>query len=120
MNDTTTQNQQLDAIDDPNRSTVAMCEDRLARIEQQLQLQRVRLVQTISRICLVSVIVYLALTFAGLTLVFVVWESARVTAVAVLALLYSGLAAAILVSFKRHLRTGPDAELFDGPGVGAA
>ena len=96
---------QLRSIDDPQRSVEAMCEQRVACIEQQLQRERSQLVQTVSWICVMSTIILLALTFASLTLVFALWESARVPAVGALALLYSSLGFAFGVSFKKYLGT---------------
>jgi uncharacterized membrane protein YqjE len=49
----------------------------------------------------------MAVTFASITLVYLLWDSARLAALVGLTLLYSGAVVAIVVAFRRHLARQP-------------
>ena len=72
-----------------------------------MQEEKHRLVQTFIWISAAVFVGVMATAFASITLVYLLWDSARLAALAGLTLLYTGALFAIILSFRRHLARQP-------------
>jgi uncharacterized membrane protein YqjE len=88
-------------------SLLATVEDRLELVSVELQEEKHRLIQVFIWISAAVFTAVMAVTFASITLVYLLWDSARLTALVGLTLLYSGAVVAIVVAFRRHLARQP-------------
>jgi len=81
--------------------------DRLELFTIELHEEKYRLIQSFIWISSIVFLAALALVFVSFALVVLLWETARMTAIAALAAAYVlGLIAAV-IGFKRHLRQQP-------------
>ena len=88
-------------------SLLATIEDRIELISAELQEEKLRLIQTFVWITAAIFAGVLAITFASITLVYLLWDSARLAALGGLTLLYAGATVTIIVAFRRHLARQP-------------
>ena len=86
---------------------VSAVQSRIELFSAELQEEKFRLIQNFVWISAAIFIGAMALTFASLTLVYALWETARLAALAGLALLYAGAFVAIIAMFRRHLAHQP-------------
>ena len=88
-------------------SLLATVEDRIELISVELQEEKFRLIQVFIWISAAVFAAMMAITFASITLVYLLWDSARLAALGGLTLLYTGAAVVIVVAFRRHLARQP-------------
>lgn len=88
-------------------SLLATVEDRIELISVELQEEKYRLIQVFIWISAAIFAGMMAVTFASITLVYLLWDSARLAALGGLTLLYTGAAVTIVVAFRRHLARQP-------------
>jgi len=88
-------------------SLLATVEDRIELISVELQEEKFRLIQVFIWISAAVFAAMMAVTFASITLVYLLWDSARLAALGGLTLLYTGAAVAIVVAFRRYLARQP-------------
>jgi uncharacterized membrane protein YqjE len=88
-------------------SLLATVEDRIELVSVELQEEKLRLIQVFIWISAAVFTAVMAVTFASITLVYLLWDSARLAALVGLTLLYSGAVVAIVVAFRRHLARQP-------------
>ncbi len=86
---------------------LATVEDRLELFSVELQEEKYRLIQTFIWISAAFFAGMMAVTFISLTLVFLFWQSARLTVLGGLAALYTGALVVIVVAFRRFLARQP-------------
>lgn len=86
---------------------LASVQDRLKLFGVELQEEKFRLIQIFIWISSAVFTVMMAITFASLTIVYLFWESARLTVLGGLTLLYAAAAVAIIVAFRRYLARQP-------------
>ena len=86
---------------------VASVQDRLELFSVELQEEKYRLIQTFIWISAIAFSGMMALTFASLTLVYLFWDTARLAVLEGLTLLYAGVLAALIFSFRQYLRRQP-------------
>jgi uncharacterized membrane protein YqjE len=86
---------------------IASVQDRLGLFAVELQEEKFRLVQTFVWISAAVFTAMMTVMFASLTLVYLFWENARLTALGGLTLLYAGGSVAIVVAFRRYLARQP-------------
>ena len=82
-------------------------QDRMELFSVELQEEKYRLIQIFVWICAAVFTAMMAIAFASLTLVYLLWESARLAALGGLTLLYTGVLIAIVVTFRRFLARQP-------------
>jgi uncharacterized membrane protein YqjE len=87
---------------------LASVQDRLRLFTVELQEEKFRLIQTFFWISAAVFTAMMAITFASLTLVYLLWDSARLAALGGLTLLYLGTLVVIVVLFRRYLARQPD------------
>ena len=87
---------------------LATVHDRIELFSVELQEEKFRLVQTFFWISAAIFTGMMAITFASLTLVYLFWDSARLTVLGGLAFLYTGVLVAIIVAFRRYLARQPN------------
>ncbi len=80
---------------------------RLELFSVELQEEKLRLIQVFIWISAVVFTGMMAITFASLVLVYVCWESARLTVLGGLALFYTVAFFAIIIAFRRYLSRQP-------------
>lgn len=97
----------LDSIRGFADTLLATVHDRLELISVELQEEKHRLIQTFIWICAAIFTGMMAITFASITLVYLLWESARLAALGGLTLLYTAALVTIIVSFKRYVARQP-------------
>jgi len=88
-------------------SLLATLEDRIELVSVELQEEKHRLIQTFIWISAAVFTGVMAIAFASITLVYLLWESARLAALGGLTLLYTGALVAIIVGFRRHIARQP-------------
>jgi uncharacterized membrane protein YqjE len=86
---------------------VASVHDRVELLSVELQEEKHRLVQTFIWISAIVFLAMLALTFASFAIVVLLWETARVTVVVGLAVLYIVALIGAVIGFKRFLARQP-------------
>lgn len=86
---------------------LATVEDRIELISVELQEEKHRLIQVFIWISAAIFAGVMAITFASITLVYLLWDSARIAALGGLTLLYTGAMVIIIVAFRRHLARQP-------------
>jgi uncharacterized membrane protein YqjE len=86
---------------------VAAVQDRFALFAVEFQEEKLRLVQTFIWISAAVFTGMIAISFASLTLVYLFWESARLTILGGLTVLYTGGLLVIIVAFRRYLAHQP-------------
>ena len=82
-------------------------QDRLELLSIELQEEKFRLIQTFIWISAAVFTGMMAITFASLTLVYWLWDSARLAALGGLTILYGCAVAVIVVAFRRYLARQP-------------
>ena len=98
--------QSLRALGD---SLIANVQGRVELFAVELEEQKLRLIQTFIWICVSVFSGMLAITFASLTLVYLLWETARLAALGGLAALYTVVWIVIWLAFRRYLTRQPRA-----------
>ena len=88
-------------------SLLATAQDRLELVSVELQEEKLRLIQTFVWIIAAVFAGMMAVAFASLTLVYLFWESARLTVLGGLTLLYTGALVAIIIAFRRFIARQP-------------
>jgi uncharacterized membrane protein YqjE len=86
---------------------LASVQDRLELFAVELHEEKFRLIQIIVWISAAIFAGGMALTFASITLVYLFWDSARLTVLGGLTLLYTGALVAVVVAFRRYLARQP-------------
>ncbi len=86
---------------------LATVEDRIELVSVELQEEKLRLIQNFIWISAAVFTGVLAITFASITLVYLLWDSARLAALGGLTLLYTVAMVAIIAAFRRHLARQP-------------
>jgi uncharacterized membrane protein YqjE len=86
---------------------LASVQDRLELFAVELHEEKFRLIQIIVWISAAIFAGGMALTFASITLVYLFWDSARLTVLGGLTLLYTGALVAVVVAFLRYLARQP-------------
>jgi uncharacterized membrane protein YqjE len=86
---------------------LATLQDRVELVSVELQEEKFRLIQIFIWISAAVFTGVMAITFASITLVYLLWDSARIAALVGLTLLYGGAAVAIAISFRRYLARQP-------------
>lgn len=92
------------ALGDGLLATVA---DRLELFSLELQEEKFRLIRIFLWISAVIFAGMMAVTFASLTLVYLLWESARLAVLGGLAVFYAAALGAIIIAFRRFLARQP-------------
>jgi len=88
-------------------SLLASVQGRVDLFAVELEEQKLRLIQTFIWICVSVFTGMLAITFASLTLVYLLWESARLAALGSLTALYTALWVVIWIAFRGYLARAP-------------
>lgn len=88
-------------------SLLATLEDRIELVSVELQEEKHRLIQTFIWISAAVFTAVMAIAFASITLVYLLWDSARLYALGGLTLLYTAALVAIIVGFRRHIARQP-------------
>jgi uncharacterized membrane protein YqjE len=86
---------------------LATVQDRLELFSVELQEEKFRLIQTFLWISAAVFTAMMAITFASLTLVYLFWESARLTVLGGLTLAYLVALAAIILALRRFIARQP-------------
>lgn len=86
---------------------VAGVQDRFALFGVEFQEEKIRLIQTFIWISAAVFTGMIAISFASLTLVYLFWESARLTVLGGLTGLYTGGLLVIIIAFRRYLAHQP-------------
>lgn len=86
---------------------LASAQDRLELFAVELHEEKFRLIQIIVWISAAIFAGGMALTFASITLVYLFWDSARLTVLGGLTLLYTSALVAVVVAFRRYLARQP-------------
>ena len=86
---------------------LAGVQDRLELFSLELQEEKFRLIQIFVWISAAIFAGVMAITFASLTLVYLVWENARLTVLISLTACYTGIFVAIAIAFRRYLARQP-------------
>ena len=86
---------------------LATVQTRLALFSVELHEEKFRLIQIFIWISAAVFTGMMAVAFASLTLVYLLWESARLAALGGLTLLYGGALVMIVVAFRRYLARLP-------------
>lgn len=88
-------------------SLLATVEDRIELISVELQEEKLRLIKVFIWISAAVFTGVMAITFASITLVYLLWDSARLAALCGLTLLYAATTVTIVVAFRRYLGRQP-------------
>ena len=86
---------------------LATVEERLRLVSLELQEEKFRLIRIFFWISAAVFTGMMAITFASLMLVYVFWESARLSVLGGLTVFYLGALVAILIAFRRFLARQP-------------
>jgi uncharacterized membrane protein YqjE len=97
----------LDSVRTFADSLLATVQDRIELISVELQEEKLRLIQTFIWISAAIFTGLLAITFASITLVYLLWDSARLAALGGLTVLYTAAMITIIVLFKRYVARQP-------------
>jgi uncharacterized membrane protein YqjE len=82
-------------------------QERVELVSLELQEEKARLIQTLIWLGAASFAVAATLIFGSITLVFLLWDNARLAALGGLTLAYATGAAASIVAFRRYLARQP-------------
>ena len=88
-------------------SLLGIVHDRLELVSLELREEKLRLIQIFIWISAAIFTGMMAVTFASITIVYLLWESARLAALGGLTLLYTGAAVTIVVCFRRYVSRQP-------------
>jgi uncharacterized membrane protein YqjE len=88
-------------------SLLGSAHDRIELLSIELHEEKFRLIQTLVWIAAIAFTAMLGLIFASLILVFLFWDTARVTVTSALAIFYLGAFTVALVSFRRFIARQP-------------
>jgi len=88
-------------------SLVGSLQDRIELVSVELQEEKLRLIRTFIWITAAVFSGMLAIMFASLTLVYVFWETARLTVFVSLTAFYTALVVTIIVGLRRYLAHQP-------------
>jgi uncharacterized membrane protein YqjE len=88
-------------------NVLATVEDRVELVSVELQEEKYRLIQVFIWISAAVFTGVMAITFASITLVYLLWDGARLAALGGLTLLYTGAMVTIVVAFRRYLARQP-------------
>ena len=97
----------LDSVRGLADTLLKTVEDRIELISAELQEEKLRLIQAFIWITAAIFSGVLAITFASITLVYLLWDSARVAALSGLTLLYTAITVSIVVGFRRYRAKQP-------------
>lgn len=97
----------LDALKGLGEGLLGTVHDRLQLLSLEIHEEKFRLVQTFIWICAAVFTGMLAVTFASLVLVYLFWDTARLTVLGGLALFYFTALGVIVVAFRRRLARQP-------------
>ncbi len=86
---------------------LASAQDRIGLFSLELQEEKFRLIQIFFWISAVIFLGMMAIMFASLTLVYLFWESARLTVLGGLTLFYAGALLTMIIAFRRNLARQP-------------
>lgn len=86
---------------------LATVQSRFELFTVELQEEKYRLIQTFIWICAVIFTAMLAITFASLTLVYIFWESARLTVLGGLAVFYALALLVLIIGYRRFVARQP-------------
>jgi len=88
-------------------SLLATVEDRIALVSVELQEEKFRLIKIFIWISAAVFTAVMAVTFASITVVYLLWESARVAALVGLTAIYTIATVSIIVAFRSYLARQP-------------
>lgn len=88
-------------------SLLGIVQDRLELVSVELQEEKLRLIQIFIWISAAIFTGMMAVTFASIFIVYLLWESARLAALGGLTLLYTVAAVTIVVCFRRYISRQP-------------
>lgn len=88
-------------------SLLAIVQDRIELVSVELQEEKLRLIQVFIWICAAIFTGMMAVMFASITLVYLLWDSARLAALGGLTLLYTVAAVTIVIAFRRYVTRQP-------------
>jgi uncharacterized membrane protein YqjE len=88
-------------------SLLATLEDRIQLVSVELQEEKLRLIKTFIWITAAIFTAVLAILFASITLVYLLWESARLGALIGLTVLYTAAAVSIIIAFRSYIARQP-------------
>ena len=88
-------------------SLLAIVHDRIELVSLELQEEKLRLIQIFIWISAAIFTGMMAVTFASITIVYLLWDSARLSALAGLTLLYTGAVVTIVICFRRYIARQP-------------
>lgn len=97
----------LDSVRGLADTLLKTVEDRIELISAELQEEKLRLLQAFIWITAAIFAGVLAITFASLTVVYLLWDSARLAALGGLTLLYAAITVTIIVSYRRYRAKQP-------------
>jgi uncharacterized membrane protein YqjE len=83
-------------------------QDRIELFTVELQEEKYRLIQTFIWICAAVFSGMMAIAFGSLTLVYIFWESARLSVLAGLAVFYTAALVATVIAFRRFVSRQPE------------
>lgn len=86
---------------------IGSAQDRLELLAVELHEEKFRLIQIFIWISGIVFLAMLAMVFISLAVVVLLWDTARMTAVAGLAVAYSAALLAAMLGFRRYLKTQP-------------
>jgi len=86
---------------------LATVQDRLELFTVELKEEKFRLIQVFIWITATVFTAMMAITFASLTLVYLLWDSARLSVLCGLTLIYSGALGVIVIAFRGYLARQP-------------
>lgn len=88
-------------------SLLATVEDRIELVSVELQEEKLRLIKIFIWISAAIFTGLMAVTFASITVVYMLWESARLAALIGLTAVYTIAAVSIIVAFRSYLARQP-------------
>ncbi len=88
-------------------SLIGSLQDRIELFSVELQEEKFRLIRTFIWITAAVFTAMMTVTFASLTLVYLFWESARLTVLVCLTTVYTGMMVAIIVGLRGFLARQP-------------
>jgi uncharacterized membrane protein YqjE len=97
----------LDSFRALGESLVVSLHDRIELVAVELQEEKFRLIQIFFWISAVVFTAMMTIVFASLTLVYLFWDSARLTALGGLTIVYAGVSITVIVLFRRYLSRQP-------------
>jgi uncharacterized membrane protein YqjE len=88
-------------------SLLATVEDRIELVSVELQEEKFRLIKIFIWISAAIFTAVMAIMFASITVVYLLWDSARLAALIGLTAVYAAAAAAIVVAFRGYIARQP-------------